>query len=61
MHVAKSSVRLIMCEYETVLYWRRTLGGADGKRGMNLLIHSDGRCISLGGKASVDVHAGVCC
>ena len=38
-------------------YWP---GGADGSRGMNLLIHTDGRCVNLGGKASVDVHAGVC-
>jgi len=34
-------------------------GGAGGQRGMNLLIHTDGRCVNLGGKASVDVCAGV--
>lgn len=46
--------------YETVLLCQYSPGGADGKRGMNLFVHTDGRCINLGGKASVDVHTGVC-
>ena len=36
-------------------------GGSSGSRGRNLLFYKDGRKISLGGKASVDVNAGVCC
>jgi 5-oxoprolinase (ATP-hydrolysing) len=33
-------------------------GGSPGKCGMNLLLRADGRCINLGGKASVDVLPG---
>jgi N-methylhydantoinase B/oxoprolinase/acetone carboxylase alpha subunit len=35
------------------------LGGQPGQCGGNLLIRTDGRQINLGGKASVDVEAGV--
>lgn len=34
-------------------------GGDPGKKGKNLLIRHDGPIISLGGKNSIDVHAGV--
>jgi 5-oxoprolinase (ATP-hydrolysing) len=34
------------------------LGGYPGARGVNLWIHKDGRVVSLGGKASVQVDAG---
>lgn len=49
----------------SVLTERRTLqpygmaGGAPGKRGLNLLIKKDGRTISLGGKACLNVETGV--
>jgi 5-oxoprolinase (ATP-hydrolysing) len=33
-------------------------GGEDGARGLNLLRRADGRLVNLGGKNTVDVHAG---
>lgn len=48
----------------SVLTERRVLqpygmaGGQPGKRGLNLLIKTDGRIINLGGKTAVNVDAG---
>eukprot|EP00111_Clytia_hemisphaerica_P019120 TCONS_00056456-protein len=48
----------------SILTERRTLspyglkGGEDGKKGLNLLMTSDGKTINLGGKTSIDVRPG---
>ena len=35
------------------------VGGEPGEKGENLMIYKDGRTVNLGGKTSVDCHAGV--